>query len=123
MKYKTRIVIVSEAGNKNEAIEIVGEYLSGNLVSGVEMKCLTMPVRKYNKYILSTAAVLLLILIPLFSALCPKHSQNSASGIGGSDAIQVPLTTSIIDARKDMEFRRAWQDKETIEALKLIKKR
>jgi len=123
MKYKTTIELVSEADNKNEAIEIAGEYLSGNLVSGVEMRCLTMPVRKYNKYILSTAVVLLLVLIPLLSALCSKHPHNAAAGIGGSDAIQIPLTTSIVDARKDMEFKRAWQDKQISETLKAITKR
>ena len=44
MKYKTTIEIVADAGDKSEAMEIAGEYLSGNLISGVRMKCRTNPV-------------------------------------------------------------------------------
>ena len=37
MKYRTVIEVVTEAKDKSEAIEIVGEYLSGDILSGVQM--------------------------------------------------------------------------------------
>ena len=51
VKFKTTIEISSEAENKNEAMEIVGEYLAGYLSSGVDMPSLPPGLRiRYHSF-------------------------------------------------------------------------
>ena len=121
MKFKTTIEIVSEAENKNEAMEIVGEYLSGNIVSGVEMKCLTRPASAAYRNILAVAAISLVVSISALSAIHSKPYQGSSQNISGINAIQPPLRTYNLD-KGDGKFKRQWQSKQTKEALDYIKR-
>ncbi|MFH1593133.1 MAG: hypothetical protein ABID09_00360 [Candidatus Omnitrophota bacterium] len=47
MKYKTIIEVTSDARNNDEAIYIAGEYLRGNIESGVEIRCKSHPNRAF----------------------------------------------------------------------------
>ena len=52
-KYKTIIELVMEANDSSEALDIAGEYLRGNIESGVSIKCYSQPLQKetvLNKY-------------------------------------------------------------------------
>ncbi|MFA5255450.1 MAG: hypothetical protein WC419_01995 [Candidatus Omnitrophota bacterium] len=121
MKYKTNIEITSYAANKDEAIDIAGDYLSGNIVSGIEMKYTARPVRFYNNTAAKVVAVTLLITIGFFSGIKAKPQQNLAVNMCQMAAVTPPLKTS--DANKsDMSFKKAWQDKQTTEAINYIKK-
>lgn len=121
MKYKTTIEIVSEAADKSEAMEIVGEYLSGNIVSGVEMKCLTKRSHTYNKTILSVLVISAVVLTAIFTTVHTRSTYNSTSGLTGTNAIQPPLRTSDA-ARHDARFKKAWETKKTQEGLNYIKR-
>ena len=121
MKYKTTIEIISEAENKDEAIEIAGEYLSGNLVSGIEMKCLAKPARSISRNILSIIIVCGVMTTLAFSAFHIKSSAPSTSAFSGAGAIQPPLRTSAVN-KYDVDFKKAWQVEETREALDYIKR-
>ena len=59
MKFKTTIKLITEAKDKNEAMEIAGEYLSGNLATGVDMKLHTVSVRR-NRQLLAGAIMVVL---------------------------------------------------------------
>ena len=50
MKYQTVIKILSDADSEHEAIDIAGEFLRGNLETGVEMKCYTRPTKTYRLF-------------------------------------------------------------------------
>lgn len=121
MKYKTIIEIVSEAEDKNEAMEIVGEYLSGNIVSGVEMKCLTKRSHTYNNTILSVLVISAVLLTAIFTTVHTRPTYNSTLSLTGTDAMQLPLRTSNA-ARRDARFKKAWENKKTQEALNYIKR-
>lgn len=120
MKYKTTIEIMSEAEDKNEAAEIVGEYLSGNLVSGVDMKCTTRPVNNRTCYVIGIAAVLLLAAISVMPLMYGGNSQSLSAGVPGNSAILPPLKTSIAD-KKEAGFKKMWQDRQTKAAIDFIK--
>ena len=60
MKYRTVIELVVEADNEHEATDIAGEYLRGDLESGVRMKFSTKPL---------TAHTILKIYIPAALAI------------------------------------------------------
>ncbi|MFA5145980.1 MAG: hypothetical protein WC515_01160 [Candidatus Omnitrophota bacterium] len=121
MKYKTVIEITSDAENKSEALEIVGEYLSGNLVSGVDMKCKTKPVAAARIALTSVVIAALLVTAGLISGNQLRPSKNFAAGICGLDAVQPPLKTAC-DKDRHAEFKKAWNERQTSEALAHIRK-
>ncbi|MBI5143578.1 MAG: hypothetical protein HZA30_00725 [Candidatus Omnitrophica bacterium] len=119
MKYKTTIEIVTNAQDNNEAMEIVGEYLSGHLSSGVDMKCSTKRFSPYAKPIISVVALCLVFLIGILSVINVKPSKITIGNIAGINAVQPPLKTSSTIEKAD--FKKEWETKQTKEALKLIK--
>ncbi len=121
MKYKTNIEITSDAVNKDEAMEIVGEYLSGNIASGIDMKYATRPVRFYNNSAAKIAIVALLMTIGFFSGVKAKPQLNFTSNICQMAAVTPPLKTSAAN-KNDISFKREWQEKQSSEAISFIKK-
>ena len=95
MKYRTTIEIVSEARDKHEAMEIVGEYLSGNISSGVQMKYLTGPAQSFAKITVTALLFLALLGGSIFSALYTKPGSTVISATPGVSAIQPRLKTSM----------------------------
>lgn len=116
MRYKTRIEITTEAADKNEAIEIVGEYLSGNVVSGIDMRCTTKPVNSQQKTIISVAVVSLLLLVGIAVSNYTRPSSNFSVSVPGVDAVQPPLKSSAND-KVDAKFKKQWEAKHTRAAL------
>ena len=122
MKYRTTIEIVSEARDKNEAIEIVGEYLSGNINSGVNMKCLTDPVQSAARIAVTTLLFVALLGGSIFSALYTKPGMMATPVAPGTSAIQPPLKTSVSpDHKKSEAFKKAWEAAQVKEALRFSK--
>ena len=120
VKFKTTIEISSEAENKNEAMEIVGEYLAGYLSSGVDMMCSTRSVSSHKKGIISVIVISLLLSISILSIGHIKPAKNFIGTIPVFNAVQPPLKTSS-EANKG-DFKKKWEAKHTKEALTHIKK-
>jgi len=121
MKYKTTIQITTEAADKNEALEIVGEYLSGNLISGIEMKCRTAPAVNYKGSLVIATAFSFIIITSVIIATHIKSSANLIQGTSGISAIQPPLKTSYPEGQ-NANFKRDWQSRQTKKALDYIKR-
>ncbi len=121
MKFKTTIHITAEAKDKNEAMEIAGEYLSGHLATGVDMKVRTSPVRNNGKY--ATVAIVALIVVGIFAihSSDPRQPHNFAPSVPGNSVIQPPLKTSS-SAGKSAHFKDEWRSKHAKEALDSIKR-
>jgi hypothetical protein len=116
MKYKTTINITSEAKDKNEAIEIVEDYLAGNLRTGVDMHCSTRPECRSLK----VACVVVFSLIIIGVILIPtqlKTSRSIVQNVSGISAVQAPLKTD----KKDAEFKKKWEERQTKQAIEYIK--
>ena len=120
MKYRTTIEIVSEARDKSEAVEIVHDYLSGNITSGVHMKCLTDPVHSYPKVIVTAILFLALLGGSIFSALYSKPGASMIPLTPAASAIQPPLKTSMAD-KKHLDFKKEWQAAQVKETLNLAR--
>lgn len=118
MKYRTTIEIVSDAKDKNEAMDIVGEYLSGNITSGVHMKCITDPVNSYARIIVTTLLFLALLGGSIFSAMYSRPGATTMPSVTGMSAVQPPLKTSVAD-RKSYDFKQEWQTRQVKEAINL----
>ncbi len=108
MKYKTNIEITSDAANKDEAMEIVGDYLSGNIASGIDMKYATKSVHFYNNKTAKIVAVALLTTIGFFSGVKAKPQQNFSINTCQMATVTPPLKTSEAN-KNDMRFKKEWQ--------------
>lgn len=115
-KYRTMIEIVSEASSKNEALDIVGEFLSGNITSGVQMKCATDPVQSYARITVVTMLFLVLLGGSIFSALYTRPGSSVISATPAASAVQLPLKTSVVQ-KDGVDFKNAWQTMQVKEAL------
>ncbi len=123
MKYKTVIEVLTEADNKNEASDIVGEYLSGTISSGVQMRCRTKPVTMYRKAIVASVTGLSVLLVfgTIFVAGMKTGKSAAMPALSGMSAVQPPLKTSTMDS-KVAEFKKEWQKKHDQKALQSLTK-
>ncbi len=120
MRFKTVIKLVSDAKNKNEALEVVEEYLAGNIVSGVDVKCVTRPLHNKTK-IAGASALVFMIVISAFLFCNIKHTHSIIPLIPGVNAVQPPLNTASI-TNKSENFKKDWEDRRTKESLAYITK-
>lgn len=120
-RFRTIIEIATEAEDKNEAMEIVGEYLSGNLVSGIDMKCTTRPIINYKKRALAITLTVFFLGALMISKPYLDHSKNLLASATGVNAVQPPLKTSDI-SKKDSRFKEEWETRHTRQALDIITK-
>jgi len=121
MKYKTVIEVVTEAANKDEALNIVGEYLSGDILSAVDMKYSTRSVNGLKTAAIAITALSIAICIGLFSLHFLKTSGATFSNIAGSSAVQAPLYTQAINSG-NLHFMDQWQNEHIKESLLKISK-
>lgn len=119
MKFRTTIEIVSEATDKHEALELVGEYLAGNIISGVDMRCTTRSAVGVKKIIVSCIAVSLFLFIGIASMGHLKAGTGLFSNLASVSAVQPPLKTSI---NKDADFKKKWDERQATQALSRITK-
>lgn len=120
MKFKTTIEIISEAENKNEAMEIVGEYLSGYLASGVDMRCSTRIASTYNKPVIAIVISTIILTVSILSLGHIKPSKGFVGSVPGFNAVQAPLKTP--SNANEAGFKKEWFTRQTREALNRIKK-
>jgi hypothetical protein len=121
MKFKTTIKLVTEAKDKNEAMEIAGEYLSGNLATGVDMKFCTAPERRDHQFLACIIMVVLAVGIFAIRFYDAKHVQSFTQNFSGDSALQSPLKTSG-SYLEFSNFKQEWQLKRIEETLSFIKK-
>jgi hypothetical protein len=121
MRYRTTIEVVAEAESRKEAMDIVDDYLAGNLVSGVDMRCKTRPVRSYGKAVISVTVVCAVIVIGAISMLRVDPSSKAISYAPAVSTVQPELKTQSRSISSS-EFKKEWDNKQTSKALEIIKR-
>ena len=119
MKYKTVIEVVCEAENKDEAMDVAGEFLSGQIENGVKMRCFSRPlslsvISKLSKGFIGFALIASLGVLSV--NLLHKEKENISSH--EASAIQPPLRTE-----RNENFKEEWQNQEFKKALETVKDR
>lgn len=120
MRYRTVIEVVTEARDKSEAMEIVGDYLSGDVLSGVRMKYSTSAVNGVKKAAITITALSLMLVGGLISMYVTKPIGDGTPSAAGMSAVQPPLQTQVLHIR-DAQFKAEWQDEHNKEALRKIR--
>jgi hypothetical protein len=121
MRYKTTIEVITEAKTRTEAMEIVDDYLTGNLVSGIDMKCTTRPVRAYGKGVISVTVISVIVAVGILALIHPNPSAKKFTYGPAISAVQPVLKTSAREMNNS-DFKKEWEKKQTEQALELIRK-
>ena len=118
MKYRTVIEVISDAENENEALDIAGEFLRGNLESGVRIKSRTKPLKSHRLLHVTVLSVILAV-VALTGVNLFEHSKDAprvSSVIRNTSAVQPPLKTG-----KGPYFKETWKEEEHRKVLDYIK--
>ena len=116
MKYRTTIHLVTEASNEHEANEIVGEYLDGEIHTGVNRSCVTKPVNT-NSFLCSAILVCLIAVSAIFVSFdySKTHAVSFVPHAKSVSACQPPLKTD-----DNVDFKNSWREEETKKAVEYI---
>ncbi len=118
MKYRTMIEVISEAENEHDALDIAGEFLRGNLESGVRIKSRTKPLKSH--ILLQVTALSAILLVFAFTGIeIFGHSKSMSRvffGTKNTNAVQPPLKTG-----KGADFKETWKEEEHRKVLDYIK--
>ena len=121
MQFKTTIKLITDAKDKNEAMEIAGEYLSGNLTSGVEMRMRTAPIHSNIRRVGLAVALSSILLLLVLHLSYINHPQVIIQNLPGDSVIQPPLKTSL-SPNSYSDFQKEWQSRHQKEIMDSIKK-
>lgn len=119
MKYKTVIQITCDAYDKEDAINLAGEYLRGQVDAGVEMRCKAVSIKSQK-----IATFGLLVFIALFSlGICGVGTWTHDSSTQ-SYRFKMPGTYTVLPELKTKnasEFKKKWGEKKDEAILDYIK--
>lgn len=122
MKYRTVIELICDAADREEASNIAGDYLKGEVDFGVDMRCSTASLwaHRVTKYAASSALVLL-----VFSTLLFKVTPIGVeSGNSTSSRIGFQNTYTVMPALKTKhkaDFKKEWEQKKDEAVLDFLK--
>lgn len=118
MKYRTVLELVTEANNEGDAVDVVGDFLKGDIESGVKMKCSTRPVRPHWLLGVGTACFVLLMVAGGLTFLTGHKNVHAAfTRREHVYAIQPALKTN-----KSKQFEEAWHKERNEKVFAYIKK-
>jgi len=123
MKYRTIIELTCDASDRDEACNIAGEYLKGDLDFGVDMKCKTGSSRSYKAIkfaTTSTAAVMVIFASLAFFEpsvnLGEKVKNSISSSFSSTFTVTPELKTQNVDG-----FKEEWAKKKDETVLDYIR--
>ncbi|MGB2599756.1 MAG: hypothetical protein WBB86_08365 [Candidatus Omnitrophota bacterium] len=123
MKYRTLIELICDAANREDALHTVGEYLRGEVESGVDMRfrtimLVTHKIQKYGVMGLLVMFFLSTIFLGVATKEKNKNLRHISSLISGNTyTIQPVLKTTCKNG-----FKKAWEKKKDEAILEYIKK-
>ena len=123
MKYRTVLELICDAAEAEDASNIAGDYLRGEIDFGVTMKCKTISLRSHRirKYAVSS-----LIAILTFSTLLLKVTPiGDAEKTRGSVQPGFRSTYTMMPALKTkyrVNFKKEWEEKKDEAVMEYLKK-
>ena len=122
MKYRTVIELICDAGDKDEASNIAGDYLKGDIDFGVEMRCATGSVwgHRVAKYAASSA-ITIMVFASFLLRVAPVAVENQG---GGNYIVGFESTSTVMPELKTKhkeDFKQEWQEKKDDAVLEYLK--
>ena len=121
MKYKTIIELICDAVDRDEATNVAGEYLRGEVDFGVSMKCRTLALGTCR--VITYAVPTVVLALFLSALLCRGSSMSIDRDVSG--LIDVGNTCTVVPALKtenSESFKDEWERKQNETVLNDLKK-
>lgn len=111
MKYRTVIELICEADDKEDAGNLAGEYLKGDVDFGVTMKCNTASVvaHRIKKYTVSLIAAIIMF-SSLFLKVTPVGICEKIKGTGYQTFSEIYTIGPILKTKDKSEFKDKWKE-------------
>ncbi len=123
MKYRTVIELICDATDKEEASNIAGEYLKGELDFGVNMRCKTsvLSTHRIVKYGASCLIALMIFSTLLLNVmLLGGSSDDRSKAVGAFNNTYTVMPA--LKTKHTVEFKKEWEEKKDEAILEYIKK-
>lgn len=123
MKYRTTVELICDAPDRDEAGNIAGEYLKGELDFGVEMKSKTESITAHKVRMYSS--VFVIVVLALSVVLLKDAVLSGRTDTGHTPAAAFRSTYTIMPVLKTKhteDFKKEWADKKDEAVLEYLKK-
>jgi hypothetical protein len=125
MKYRTVIELICNASDKEEASNIAGDYLKGDIDFGVDMKCRTESLAGHNVLKYAVSSALIMLVIATFSFKVTPVSMEKGSDGGSGVRVAFRDTHTVMPELKTKhreDFKQEWQERKDDAILEYLKK-
>ncbi|MBD3426255.1 MAG: hypothetical protein GF409_03370 [Candidatus Omnitrophica bacterium] len=123
MKYRTVIELICEASDKEEATNIAGEYLRGDMDFGVEMGCKTASLwsHRMKKCAVYTTMTFLVFTALLFR-VTPIDGNEKIRNTAGPGLRSTYTIMPALKTKHRSDFKKEWDQKKQEAVLEFLKK-
>ena len=123
MKYRTVIELICEAADKEDAFYTAGEYLRGEVDSGVEMRCraITLKTHRMLKYGVMSALVVFFF-STLLVGIATREKNNNLRHISDLILSNTCTIQPVLKTQHRAGFEDKWEDKKDEVMLEYLKK-
>jgi hypothetical protein len=123
MKYRTVIELICEAADKEDAFHTAGEYLRGEVESGVEMKCKAISLKVHRMLRYGIASVLVVFLFSTLAAgIATRGREESLRNISELVLSNTCTIQPVLHTKHKTGFKEKWETKKDEAILEYLKK-
>ena len=125
MRYRTVIELVCNASDKDEASDIAGDYLKGDIDFGVEMKCHTASLTGHRVLKYAASSAIALMMLATFALKITPVALEGETGTKGGYRIAFQDTHTVMPELKTKhkeDFKQEWQERKDDAILEYLKK-
>ncbi|MGB2629913.1 MAG: hypothetical protein WBD24_02215 [Candidatus Omnitrophota bacterium] len=114
MKYRTLIELICDAIDKDDAIHTAGEFLRGEVESGVDMRYSARTLRSHRAFKYGFTGLLVLCLIStLYIGYATKEKNETLRHITGYILSNTCTIQPVLKTQHTEEFKEKWENKKS----------
>jgi hypothetical protein len=123
MKYRTVIELICDAADKEDAFYTAGEYLRGEVESGVEMKCKAISLKAHRMLKYGVMSVLAIFLFStLVAGIATRDREKSLRNISELILSNTCTIQPVLHTKHETGFKEKWETKKDEAILEYLKK-
>ena len=123
MKYRTIIELICDAADKEDALNTAGEYLRGEVESGVDMRCKAVTVKTHKVKRIGFLMVIVLVLASsVFAGVSTREKNKSLKQISSMILSNTCTIQPALKTKYKGDFAAKWEKKKDEAILSYIKK-
>jgi hypothetical protein len=123
MKYRTVIELICDAADKDDAFHTAGEYLRGEVESGVDMRCKAVSLKTHRMVRCAAFCFATMFLLStLLVGIATKEKNANLKKISDFVLSNTCTIQPVLKTKHTADFRDKWEDKKDKVMLEYLKK-